>query len=83
LIRELVAGTGRDLPEDPGELREWSLVMALTGTLNALDRNLLPHVSEVVVHGSGWYATQDFTVPGADEAVMVHDPKDVLRTVAG
>jgi len=35
------------------------------------------------VHGSGWYATQDFTVPGADEAVMVHDPKDVLRTVAG
>jgi hypothetical protein len=81
--RELVAGTGRGLPADPGELREWSLVMALTGTLNALDRNLLPHVSEVIVHGSGWYAAPEFTAPGADDVVTVHDHEDVLRTVAG
>jgi hypothetical protein len=83
LIRELVADIGRGLPADPDELREWSLVMALTGTLNALDRKLLPHVSEVIVHGSGWYATQEFTAPGAEDVVMVDDPEDVLRTAAG
>ncbi|WP_307128527.1 DUF6002 family protein [Streptomyces sp. B1I3] len=59
-IRALLAGTAVDLPADPRELREWSLVMALTGALTGMERGLLD-TDEVVVHGSGSYGVQDFT----------------------
>jgi hypothetical protein len=63
-IRELLDGAGPTLPGDPAALREWSLVMAMTGTLNALERGLLS-ADEVVVHGSGSYGTEDFApIPG-------------------
>lgn len=86
VVRDLVAATGRGLPADPADLREWSLLMALTGTLNALDRGLLPDVSEVVVHGSGWYAASEYAAPTAAQVTAV-DPADqlgsVLKAVAG
>ncbi|WP_109509637.1 DUF6002 family protein [Nocardioides speluncae] len=86
VVSDLVAATGRGLPADPAELREWSLLMALTGTFNALDRGLLPEASEVVVHGSGWYAASEFDAPAPDVLTAV-DPADpigsVLKAVAG
>jgi hypothetical protein len=59
-IRALLAGSGVRLPAEPAKLREWSLVMAFTGVLNAIDRGLLT-AGEVVVHGSGCYSEDDFT----------------------
>jgi hypothetical protein len=59
-IRTMLAGAGVRLPADPWKVREWSLVMALTGVLNAIDRGLLT-TGEVVVHGSGCYSEDDFT----------------------
>jgi hypothetical protein len=59
-IRALLAEAGIELPADPRSLREWSLVMVLTGVLNAIDRDLLD-AREVVVHGTGSYAEGDFT----------------------
>jgi hypothetical protein len=59
-VRALLASADIDLPIDPRELREWSLVMALTGVLTGIERGLLD-TDEVVVHGSGSYAVQDFT----------------------
>jgi hypothetical protein len=59
-IRAMLAGSGVSLPADPWKLREWSLVMAFTGVLNAIDRGLLT-ADEIVVHGSGSYAEGDFT----------------------
>ncbi|MEV2279128.1 DUF6002 family protein [Nocardiopsis sp. NPDC049922] len=60
-LRDLLAHTGCSLPADPGELREWSLVMALTGTLNAIDRGLIDTSREdVVVHGSGVYTSTGY-----------------------
>jgi uncharacterized protein DUF6002 len=60
LLRPWYAGTSRPLPSDFRTLREWSLVMASTGVLNALDRGLIKSGGEVVVHGSGSYSTADF-----------------------
>jgi len=59
------------LPDDPAELREWSLLMALTGVWNAIDRGLVPADREIVVHGSGSYA----------DDYAVHPPDAVVSTV--
>lgn len=34
--------------------------MAVTGTLNAADRGLLPDSEDVLIHGSGSYSDQDY-----------------------
>ena len=47
------------LPQDPGSLREWSLVMVMTGVLTAIDRDVLPG-RHVVIHASGSYGIQDY-----------------------
>ncbi|MFJ7771008.1 DUF6002 family protein [Streptomyces sp. NPDC097107] len=70
-VRSLLASTGVQLPADPRHLREWSLVMALTGVLNAIDRDLVD-TDDILVHGSGSYAAVDY------EAV----PEEHLRPVA-
>jgi hypothetical protein len=47
------------LPADPRRLREWSLVMAVTGLLNGLDRGLIAD-GDILIHGSGSYADDDY-----------------------
>ncbi|MFI9387350.1 DUF6002 family protein [Kutzneria sp. NPDC052558] len=59
-IRARLAGHERGLPSDFRTLREWSLVMAMTGVFNAADRGLLDRGADIVVHGSGWYSTADY-----------------------
>jgi hypothetical protein len=69
LLREWFAGTARPLPADPGQLREWSLVMALTGVLNAIDRGIVPADREIVLHGSGCYSGTDYAEAEPDAEV--------------
>lgn len=58
--RALLGTAGIRVPADPRDLREWSLVMAMTGIRNAIDRGLLD-ADEVIVHGSGSYTTADYS----------------------
>jgi hypothetical protein len=61
-IRQLLGAADVSLPADPRDLREWSLVMAMTGTILALERDLLPPSDkDVVVHASGSYSGADYT----------------------
>ncbi|MFL6129162.1 MAG: DUF6002 family protein [Mycobacteriales bacterium] len=81
-LRALLDGV-RPLPPDPRQLREWSLVMALTGVLNAVERGLVPEGAEIVVHGSGSYGTADFD-PIEDAAVRpVASVEDVAAALLG
>ncbi|WP_143593302.1 DUF6002 family protein [Streptomyces albireticuli] len=83
-VRALVAPSGVHLPADPARLREWSLVMAVTGTLLAVERGLV-EADEVVVHCSGSYTADDFTPlpPAALRTVGgVADVADALHTAA-
>ncbi|MEU6118629.1 DUF6002 family protein [Streptomyces sp. NPDC047117] len=80
-IRRMLADTGAALPADPRRLREWSLVMALTGTLNAADRGLLPDSDDVLVHGSGSYTCDDYRPVPAHRRVTADDAKDLARHV--
>ncbi|WP_405528532.1 DUF6002 family protein [Streptomyces avidinii] len=76
-IRAMLAKAGVALPADPRDLREWSLVIAMTGALNGIDRGLL-RADEVLVHGSGSYSVQDFT-PIPDRRLHAIAGADDLR----
>ncbi|MFC7244219.1 DUF6002 family protein [Catellatospora aurea] len=68
-LRDWLRNTPCELPADPADLREWSIVMALTGVLNAIDRGLVPAGREIVVHGSGSYRDDDYAVSEPDAEV--------------
>ncbi|WUI04135.1 DUF6002 family protein [Spirillospora sp. NBC_00431] len=76
-VRGMLAPTGIQLPADPRKLREWSLVMAMTGMLTALDRGILPNAEDVLVHASGSYSTDDFVPIRAERLRGVTDPDDL------
>ncbi|WP_255917934.1 DUF6002 family protein [Streptomyces humicola] len=85
-VRALLADADVTLPVDPRRLREWSLVMAVTGTLNAADRGLLPDSGDVLIHGSGSYSDRDYhPVPAhhrftaADMTALAGHVEDAVR----
>jgi hypothetical protein len=57
-VRALAAEASIAVTSDPGLIREWSLVKALTGVLVARERGLIPSGTDVVVHASGYYSDQ-------------------------
>ncbi|WP_433616721.1 DUF6002 family protein [Dactylosporangium sp. CA-139114] len=69
------------LPADPRTLREWSLVMALTGLLNAVDRDLIDDRDELVVHGSGTYSPADFATLEPGRTVQVTNVEDMEKSL--
>ncbi|GGK15910.1 hypothetical protein GCM10011583_54740 [Streptomyces camponoticapitis] len=80
-LRELLADHPRPLPDDPRALREWSLVMALTGVCNAVDRGLVDPGRDVVVHGSGWYTDDDVRTPAESALVPVSTVEDITAAL--
>ncbi|MBO4270889.1 DUF6002 family protein [Microbispora triticiradicis] len=83
-IRRLLEPAGVDLPADPRQVREWSLIMAVTGVLNAADRGLLD-LRDVLVHGSGSYHTGDYRPPEADHLSSIGslgDLRDIVHAAA-
>lgn len=80
-LRAWLAPVGVRLPADPRRVREWSLVMALTGVLNAIDRGLVPAGVDVVVHGSGFYAADDYQPIGSEAVVPVATVDDIAAAV--
>ncbi len=83
-IRRLLEPAGVVLPADPRQVREWSLIMAVTGVLNAVDRGLLD-LADVLIHGSGSYHTGDYRPPEADQLHPIgsqEDLRDVVHAAA-
>jgi hypothetical protein len=79
-VRELLAGAAVELPRDPRRLREWSLVMAMTGVLNAIDRGLVED-DDILVHGTGSYSEDDFRPVREDHMRSADDADGVRRIV--
>ncbi|WP_431983471.1 DUF6002 family protein [Streptomyces qinglanensis] len=78
-LRALLGPAGVALPADPARLADWSLVMTLTGALNAAERGLLT-APEVVVHRTAAHSAADRTpVPGA--LARYADSADELHAV--
>jgi hypothetical protein len=79
-IRQLLGPAGVYLPADPRLLREWSLVMCVTGVLNGIDRGLVTE-DEVLLHGSGCYSADQYT-PVPEQALhRVTGECDVTRAI--
>jgi hypothetical protein len=87
LLRGLLGDGPVQLPTDLRTLREWSLAMALTGVLNAIDRGLVdaigPAGRDVVVHGSGSYTTADYEPPEPAALTDVTTVEDIAGAVLG
>lgn len=79
-IRAALANAQVEIPADPRRLREWSLVMAMTGVLNAIDRKLL-ETDEVIVHGSGSYSQDDFTSVPQHRLRVLAGPADLRQVI--
>jgi hypothetical protein len=81
-VRGLLSGTDRTPPADPRRLREWwSLTIALTGVLNAVERGIAGTDRDIVVHGSGTYARTDYPPLDLAATVPVRSAEDVARTL--
>ncbi|GAA4239887.1 hypothetical protein GCM10022254_62470 [Actinomadura meridiana] len=78
-IRALLGAANIRLPAQPVALREWSLVMAFTGVLNAIDRGLIAE-NDVLVHGSGSYSVADYA-PLTDRDLHPVEDVESLRQV--
>jgi hypothetical protein len=61
-------GHALHFPEDPHSLREWSLMMAACGILNAIDRGMV-HTDRIVVHATGSYWDEVLAPYPADRVV--------------
>ncbi|MEV4870597.1 DUF6002 family protein [Streptomyces syringium] len=81
--RELLRKSPVLLPEDPRRLTEWSLVMAVTGVLNAIDRGLLPDADGITIHASGTYGVDDYEPVPEEWIHHVTGAGPVLDTVLG
>lgn len=77
----LLANTPVRLPEDPRDLKEWSLVMAMTGCLNAIDRELLEGVDGFTIHASGTYSHGDYQVMPLDGFSFIGSAEEMLETL--
>jgi hypothetical protein len=80
-LRGWFAASPRPLHADVSQVREWSLAMALTGALNAVDRCLMKPDHDIVVHGSGWYTTADYTPLAPDASIGIGTVDDIAAAV--
>ncbi|GHH43344.1 DUF6002 family protein [Lentzea cavernae] len=78
-VRALAARAGIEVAE-PGLIREWSLVKALTGVLVARERGLIAPGTDVVVHVSGYYS-DELIAPMRDDHVVAADTPDEFARV--
>jgi hypothetical protein len=76
-VRSLLSEAGVPVPANPTLVQEWSLVMALTGVLNAIDRDIVK-ADDIVVHGSGTYSRTEFSPIGVRDLCRA-DTVDALR----
>lgn len=76
-VRALFGEAGLRVPADPAAVAEWSVIMAMTGVLNAIDRALVRQ-RDIVVHGTGSYAHGDYVPLRTDELHDIGD-EDALR----
>jgi hypothetical protein len=81
-VRSMLSSADVRLPTDPRQLREWSVVMAVTGTLIAADRGLLPDSEDVLIHGSGSYGDADYRALPAGHRLAAADAGELAAHVA-
>ncbi|MGF6154570.1 DUF6002 family protein [Pseudomonas fluorescens] len=78
---QLLADTPVKLPSDPRDLKEWSLVMAMTGCLNAIDRELLDGMDGCTIHASGSYDLNDYDPVPAEGLIYIGTAEEMMENL--
>jgi hypothetical protein len=79
-IQSLLHTVGLTLPDNPEELHEWSLVMAMTGILTGIDRGLISE-DDIMIHGSGCYSNNDYVGIGKEKVFYVKNTNDMRALI--
>lgn len=64
----------------PDDVREWAMIMAFAGAMNAVDRGLVEE-DEIVIHGSGFYGAADVGTRPEDSFTCVSSCAEVADAV--
>lgn len=80
VMQRLAAHTRIRSTASPDDVREWAMIMACTGAMNAVDRGLVEE-DEIVIHGSGYYTATDVGTRPADHLTPVSSSADVAAAV--
>lgn len=81
-VRTMLRQAQVEIPANPSHIHEWSLVMALTGVLNAIDRDIVD-VDDVVIHGSGAYFRADVDPLGSRDLHPVGTAAELRDLILG
>jgi hypothetical protein len=84
LVRSLLRKASVDIVADPRKVSEWALIMAMTGVLKAIDRNIIPEEAELTIQASGYYAAGvDYTAICTNNLPKINDdkPLDELKQI--
>ncbi|WHT01055.1 MAG: hypothetical protein LZT29_04174 [Pantoea stewartii] len=76
LLRNTVSPFGIMLPGDPRKLMEWSMCMAFTGVMNAIERQLINEFDEVVIHASGSYFSEQYEMLEENKFINISNDAD-------
>ena len=71
-VRSMLTEAGLSVPANPTAVAEWSVIMAMTGALNAIDRDLATE-SDILVHGTGIYSQGEYEPLSPGELSIVDD----------
>ncbi|SEC68184.1 hypothetical protein SAMN04490185_1888 [Pseudomonas frederiksbergensis] len=79
---QLLADTPVSLPADPRDLKEWSLVMTMTGCMNAIDRQLLEGMDGCTIHASGSYCREDYEAIPAEGLSFISSAEEMMEILS-
>lgn len=73
LIRRMLQEVDIHLPPDLRRVGEWSTIIALTGILNAIDRNLIPSKKLINLHATGFYTKKETVNPAMLDLIEIDE----------
>lgn len=82
IIRSMLKNTNIDMPGDPRKINEWALIMAMTGVMEAIDRQIIGDRSEITIQSSGFYVAGTHYEPLCANLLPTidnHQPFDALE----
>lgn len=80
LARSFLEQAGMKVPANPTMIQEWSIIMAITGVLNAIDRGIIRE-EDILVHGSGLYARSGFDPLETEATHAVDDAESLVNLI--
>lgn len=80
-IKKILLKANISIPSDPRKIFEWSLIMALTGVMNAVDRKLIDEFDEIIIHASGIYVEGDYQQLSKEKIFEISTADEIFNAI--